>query len=141
MYLSTCIYDLFSLIICLPRRSSTRMEDGYCCADFQKSNRSECKNYRPIGFTCSLCKAFERLLKDHMLQFLVNNDLLNVSQHDFLPNRSCLTALLTFLEEVTIFVDNKVPIDIVLLDFSKAFDCVPHNKLIIKLKNIGFRHS
>ena len=131
------IFDLFSLIICrgvLPQE----WKMAIVVPIFKKGNRSECRNYRPISLTCSLCKVFERLLKDHMLQFLLNNDLLNGSQHGFLPNRSCLTALLTFLEEVTISVDNKVPVDIVLLDFSKAFDSVPHDKLIIKLKNIGF---
>lgn len=131
------IHDLFSFIICrgvLPKE----WKMAIVVPIFKKGNRSECKNYRPISLTCSLCKVFERLLKDHMLQFLLDNDLLNASQHGFLPKRSCLTALLTFLEEVTISVDNKVPIDIVLLDFSKAFDSVPHNKLILKLKNIGF---
>jgi ribonuclease P/MRP protein subunit RPP40 len=85
-----------------------------------------------------LCKVFERLLKDVLLDFLLSNNLLNKSQHGFLPGRSCSTALLAFLETVTNNVNNNKPTDVVYLDFSKAFDSVPHNRLIVKLENLGF---
>lgn len=105
---------------------------------FKKGTRSDCKNYRPISLTCTLCKVFERLLKDVMLDFLLKNDLLNHSQHGFVPNRSCGSALLTFLEKVTSNVDNRKSVDVIYLDFSKAFDSVPHNYLIYKLRSFGF---
>ena len=108
---------------------------------FKKGSRTDCKNFRPISLTCTLCKVFERLLKDAMLTFLLENNLLGESQHGFLPNRSCCTALLSFLEEVTLSVDNRNYVDAVYLDFSKAFDSVPHRRLIIKLQSFGFDGS
>ena len=56
------------------------------------------------------------------------------SQHGFLKGRSCLTNLLTFLEDVTEF-----PVDVIYLDFAKAFDNVPHYRLIRKLAAHGIR--
>ena len=103
----------------------------------KKGSRTEAKNYRPISLTCTMCKLFERLLKDSILAYLLDNNLLANSQHGFVPNRSCFSALLTFFEKVTSDIDNKDSVDVVYLDFSKAFDTVPHNRLIAKLKSFG----
>ena len=60
------------------------------------------------------------------------------SQHGFTKGRSCLTNLLTFLEEVTKVIDQGIPVDVIYLDFSKMFDKVPHQRLLCKLKAHGF---
>ena len=75
----------------------------------------------------------------YMLDFLLKNNLLNNSQHGFLPSRSCCSALLSFMNYATNSVDNNKPVDVVYLDFTKAFDSVPHDHLIAKLTHIGFR--
>ena len=59
------------------------------------------------------------------------------SQHGFLKARSCLTNLLCFLDEITKWVDDGSPVDVVYLDFQKAFDKVPHQRLLLKLKAHG----
>ena len=59
------------------------------------------------------------------------------SQHGFLKARSCLTNLICFFEEITKWVDDGSPVDIIYLDFQKAFDKVPHQSLILKLKSHG----
>jgi len=59
------------------------------------------------------------------------------SQHGFRSGYSCATNLLTFLETVTACIDNKVNIDTVYLDLAKAFDKVPHQRLLLKLKAHG----
>ena len=66
-----------------------------------------------------VCKLLERLIKDHMVDFLVRHKLLNPSQHEFLKARSRLTNMLCFLEEITKFVDEGSPVDIIYLDFQK----------------------
>ena len=54
------------------------------------------ENYRPVSLTSVICKLLERLIKDHMVEFLVKHKLLNSSQHGFLKARSCLTNMLCF---------------------------------------------
>ena len=83
----------------------------------------------------------ERLIKDHMVEFLVKHKLLNSSQHGFLKARSCLTNMLCFLEEITKWIDVGSPVDIIYLDFQKAFDKVPHQRLLLKLKAHGIGDS
>ena len=77
-----------------------------------------------------ICKLLERLIKYHMVAFLVRHKLLNSSQHGFLKARSCLTNMLCFLEEITKWIDEGLPVDIIYLDFQKAFDKVPHQRLL-----------
>ena len=72
-----------------------------------------------------------------MVEFLVKRKLIDTSQHGFLKARSCLTNLLCFLEEITKLVDDGSPVDVVYLDFQKAFDKVPHQRLLLKLKDHG----
>ena len=66
-----------------------------------------------------------------MIDFLVKHKLINSSQHGFLKARSCLTNLLCFFEEITKWVDEGSPVDVIYLDFQKAFDKVPHQRLIV----------
>ena len=80
---------------------------------------------------------FERILKDDLVNYLESNDLLYSSQHGFRKNKSCLTNLLEFLQEVSDGMDKGVSIDVIYLDFSKAFDKVPHKRLLLKLKAMG----
>ena len=94
-------------------------------------------SYRPVSLTSVVCKLLETLIRDHMVEFLVKHKLINTSQHGFLKARSCLTNLLCFLEEITKWVDDGSPVDVVYLDFQKAFDKVPHQKLLLKLKAHG----
>ena len=63
--------------------------------------------------------------------------LINGSQHGFTKGRSCLTNLLEFFEKVTDAIDKGKPFDCIYLDFAKAFDKVPHCRLIQKLKVHG----
>ena len=78
-----------------------------------------------MNLTSLICKLLERLIKDHMVDFLVRHKLLNASQYGFLKARSCLANMLCFLEEITKWIDDGSPVDIIYLDFQKAFDKVP----------------
>ena len=69
------------------------------------------------------------------------NKLINPSQHGFLKARSCLTNVLCFFEEITKWVDEGSPVDVIYLDFQKAFDKVPHQRLLLKLKSHGMGNS
>ena len=104
---------------------------------FKTVSRNKPENYRPVSLTSVVCKLLETLIRDHMVEFLIKHKLINTSQHGFLKARSCLTNLLCFLEEITKWVDDGSPVDVVYLDFQKAFYKVPHQRLLLKLKAHG----
>ena len=79
----------------------------------------------------------EKLVKESIVAHLNKRNLIRESQHGFMEGKSCLTNLLSFLETATSYSDQGLPVDILYLDFSKAFDKVPHQRLITKLKAHG----
>ena len=86
---------------------------------FKKGSRNKSVNYRPVSLTSVICKLLETIIRYHMMDFLVKHKLINPSQHGFLKARSCLTNLLCFLRK---WVDEGSPVDVIYLDFQKAFD-------------------
>ena len=84
-----------------------------------------------------ICKVFESLIRDAMVKYLEDNFLIGDSQHGFRKGRSCLTNLLSFSDKVTGSIDSGDSVDVVFLDFAKAFDKVPHKRLMLKLENHG----
>ena len=92
-----------------------------------------------MSLTSIPCKILESIIKDRVTEHLYDNILIKSSQHGFTKNKSCLTNLLEFMEKVTKEYDSGNALDIVYLDFEKAFDKVPHSKLIDKLKFFGIQ--
>ena len=80
---------------------------------FKKGLRNKLENYRPVSLTSVVCKLLKTLIRDHMVEFLVKHKLINTSQYGFLK------------------------VDVVYLDFQKAFDKVPHQRLLLNLKAHG----
>jgi len=104
---------------------------------YKKGARNDCSNYRPISLTAQACKIFEGIIKDALCEHLHKYNLIRQSQHGFMRHKSCLTNLLEFLEFVSKYVDKGVPVDVIYLDFKKAFDRVPHSRLLSKVKALG----
>ena len=104
---------------------------------FKKGSRSQPVNYRPISLTSIIGKILESILKDSLVAHLESFKLLRDSQHGFRKGRSCVTNLLDFMEMVTQQMDDGQPIDLVYLDFAKAFDKVPFVRLFKKLEAHG----
>lgn len=104
---------------------------------FKKGKKSEPENYRPVSLTSLICKIIESILKDSILDHLDKFSLINDSQHGFSKGRSCLTNLLVFMEEITYSLDQGNSVDVIYLDFAKAFDKVPYRRLFSKLKSHG----
>ena len=106
---------------------------------FKKGAKGEPSNYRPVSLTCAICKLMESLIRDAITNHLKINNLIKNSQHGFADNRSCQTNLIEFMDFVTKRVDEGEAVDVVYLDFSKAFDKISHKKLIQKLKAHGVK--
>lgn len=105
---------------------------------FKKGSRLLPSNYRPVSLTSILCKLLESCIRDQILTFVKDNNIFSDDQHGFRPHRSCVTQLLIIMDEWTKILDEGNNIDCIYLDFAKAFDSVSHNRLLMKLTNIGF---
>ena len=79
----------------------------------------------------------ETILRNALVKYLEENSLINSSQHGFRNKRSCLTNLLDFYNDVFNIFDETKAVDIIYLDFQKAFDKVPHQRLLKKIKTHG----
>ena len=84
---------------------------------FKKGSRNKAVSYRPVSLTSVICKVLETIIMDHMMDFLIKHKFMNPSQHGFLKARSCLTNLLCFFEEITKWVDEGSPVDVIYLAF------------------------
>jgi hypothetical protein len=106
---------------------------------FKKGAKTDPGNYRPVSLTSVCCKLLESVLRDALMNHLAGNNLLNPSQHGFMPGKSCSTNLLEFFEKTTKVIDAGKPFDVIFLDFAKAFDKVPRERLLEKLRAHGVR--
>ena len=103
----------------------------------KKGDRGQLDNYRPVSLTSLICKVLESIIKDEIVKFLEDNAIIKETQHGFRKGRSCLTNLLEFLDDATGSFDRGEQLDVSYLDFSKAFDKVPHMRLGLQLKKHG----
>ena len=105
----------------------------------KSGNRNSVKNYRPISLLCVTSKVLERIVYNHLIDFV--NSSISTKQFGFLHNRSTLQQLLIFLNTVNLSLNTNSQTDAVYLDFKKAFDSVAHNELLFKLWSFGITGS
>ena len=106
---------------------------------FKKGEKHIAGNYRPVSLTSICCKHMEHILVKHILEHLDNHSILKDCQHGFRSRRSCETQLVTFVQELVDTMPGGGQTDVILMDFSKAFDKVPHQRLLRKLHHYGIR--
>ena len=100
---------------------------------FKSGDRQLPENYRPISLTSVVYKLMERIIRNEIVSHMESNNLFAEEQHGFIAGRSCTTQLLEFMEEITEALDRGDDVDVIYLDFAKAFDKVPHQRLLAKL--------
>ncbi len=102
-------------------------------AVFQKGWKDDPGSYRPVSLTSVPGKVMERIISGAVTDQLKVNQGIRPSQHEFMNGRSCLTNLILFYDKVTRLVDEGKAVDVVYLNFSKAFNTVLHSILMEKL--------
>ena len=103
----------------------------------KKGPKTEASNYRPISLTSVLCKIYEKFVRSHIMKFVESK--ISPKQHGFLSGKSCLSNLLEAVDSINDMLAEGEDVDIFFLDFQKAFDSVPHHRLLIKLQNLGIQ--
>ena len=105
-----------------------------CC--IQKGDRKDPSNYHPVSLTSVVCKILEKNIRDHIIDHYKKNELISNSQFGFLSGRSTIIQMLQVMHDWTnYYVDQGKSVDVIYMDFMKAFDTVSHKHLIHKLKN------
>lgn len=106
---------------------------------FKKGSKKLPENYRPVSLTAILCKILEQIIAELIIKHMEDENLLSDQQYGFRKNRSCSSQLMAVIEEWTDLIEDKCPIDTIYFDFAKAFDKVPHGRLVNKLEAYGIR--
>ncbi len=106
-------------------------------AIFKKGDRKHPGNYRPVSLTSIICKVFEKIIRQHVISHFKRNKHFTRKQFGFLDGRSCSLQLLKVLDVWTNAVESGDVIDCIYMDYAKAFDKVPHRRLVGKLSAYG----
>ena len=112
---------------------------GRIAAIFKKGNRKLASNYRPVSLTSVTCKIMESFIRDSIITHMLHNNLFSEHQYGFMSGKSTTLQLLIIIEEWSKWLEDQESIDVCYLDFKKAFDSVPHTRLLMKLHSYGIR--
>ena len=105
----------------------------------KKGNKKIASNYRPVSLTCLVCKKMEEIVRDVITEFMKSAKLLSKKQFGFIGKRSTVLQLLKVMDDWTRILDEGEELDVIYMDFMKAFDKVPHKRLLEKLKSYGIQ--
>ena len=104
---------------------------------FKKGARNVAANYRPVSLTSIVCKVAEKIIRKKVISHLVKEKLLSPKQHGFISKKSTTTQLLSYLDKCAEIIATGSVVDTIYFDFAKAFDTVPHQRLLKKLQCYG----
>ena len=113
------------------------LKHGLITPIFKKGSKGDATNYRPVILTSHVIKIFERVVAQKITTFMEDHNKFNPHQHGFRRGRSCLSQLLQHHIQTLEGLADGANVDVIYLDYAKAFDKVDHGILAHKIKNIG----
>ena len=116
-------------------------KEAFISSIYKKGSKNLAENYRPISLTSILCKVLESQVRETVLNHLQENKLLSAKQYGFIGGRSTALQLLYYLDSCVRKIAEGKVVDTVYFDFAKAFDKVPHRRLLGKLEAYGISGS
>ena len=114
-----------------------RFTEGTITPIFKGGDRSLPENYRPVCVTSTIMRCFEKIVKQEIIRFLEQYNILKPSQHGFRAGRSCLSQLIEHYDSILENLEENKGVEVVYLDFAKCFDKIDHGVLLHKIKKIG----
>ena len=145
IYLKQCKSTLAKPLTMLWKKSLSegvipqKLKESIITPIYKGGSKSLPANYRPVALTSHLIKIFEKIIRNHLTAYLSDNNLFNMNQHGFRTGRSCLSQLLDHFDDVLTKLQSGDNVDVIYLDFAKAFDKVDFNLVIQKMKSLGIR--
>ena len=112
----------------------SRWKSANVCGVFKKGKKSDSSNYRPISLTCIAFKILEHIVHGHAMKHFEHYNVLTDCQHGFRSKRSTELQLILTIHDIASSLQQNKSIHAAVLDFSKAFDKVPHQHLLMKLE-------
>ena len=106
-------------------------------AIYKKGQKTLASNYRPVSLTPILCKVMEGFIRDAIHEHMTVNNVYSDKQFGFINARSTTLQMLHVLDIWTKIFDQVGTLDVVYWDFMKAFDQVPHERLLYKIQQYG----
>ena len=111
----------------------SQWKEARVSAIYKKGNKKLAGNYRPVSITSVLCRILEKLIRNQIVEYMQSENLLSDLQFGFIKGRSTSLQLLNIMNDWTCAIENSNSSDCIYLDYQKAFDTVPHKRLISKL--------
>ena len=104
---------------------------------YKKDDKHLSSNYRPISLTSFVVKVMERIIHRQLTYALESHKLISESQHGFRNKHSTVTLLVSAFDDWSACLERRNSVHCLLLDLAKAFDSVPHQRLLLRLESLG----
>ena len=113
------------------------MENSQYSCNLSEGKQNVNRELQAVSFTSVVCKILEHIIHRHIMNHCDQHNLLSSHQHGFRQKHSCESQLILSIEDMYRQHDKNKQVDMLVLDFTKAFETVPHQRLLLKLKHYG----